>query len=126
MFEYNKKLLQNNRRNLRHKLTPAEATLWTMINKQQLGVRFLRQYSAGNYILDFYCPEYRLAIELDGEVHFDEHYIQKDKIRTQFLNNKDIRVLRFENFEVFKYPERTIQEIKRFLHSTENPENILI
>ncbi|NLO70577.1 MAG: endonuclease domain-containing protein [Porphyromonadaceae bacterium] len=124
---YNKKNSQENRRKLRKKMTPAEIALWTMLQKKQLdGVRFLRQYSIGAYIVDFYSPKYHLAVELDGEYHFDEQRIQYDKKRTAFLNEKGIRVLRFENFEVFDYPQRTLDEIRRFLYSNENPENLLL
>jgi len=63
---------------------------------------------------------------LDGNVHFDEFYIERDKIRTQFLENRGIRILRFENFEVFQYPERTLNEIRRYLHNDEKPENLLV
>ena len=124
---YNKKNSQENRRKLRKKMTPAEIALWTMLQKKQLdGVRFLRQYSIGAYFVDFYSPKYHLAVELDGEYHFDEQRIQYDKKRTAFLNEKGIRVLRFENFEVFDYPQRTLDEIRRFLYSNENPENLLL
>ena len=112
---------------MRKKMTPAEIALWTMLQKKQLdGVRFLRQYSIGAYFVDFYSPKYHLAVELDGEYHFDEQRIQYDKKRTAFLNEKGIRVLRFENFEVFDYPQRTLDEIRRFLYSNENPENLLL
>jgi very-short-patch-repair endonuclease len=122
----NRKRLQPYRRNLRQSMTPAEASLWTLINKRQLdGERFLRQYSIGNYIVDFYCPRCRLAIELDGQPHFEEAQIEYDQQRTAFLNQQGVRVLRFENFEVFDYPQRTLDTIREYLHSDENPENSL-
>ena len=108
-------------------MTSAEAVLWTMINKRQLdGARFLRQYSAGNFIVDFYCPIAKLAIELDGQPHFEESQIEYDKRRTVYLNAQGIRVLRFENIEIFDYPQRTLEEIRKYLHSDENPQNSLI
>ena len=61
------------RRKLRKQMTAAEVALWLMIkNKQLNGQRFLRQYSIGHYVVDFYCPKYKLAIELDGEGHFTD------------------------------------------------------
>lgn len=123
---YNKKSSENFRRSLRKKMTPAEIVLWSMIrNKQVDGMRFLRQFSIGSYIVDFYCPERHLAIELDGEVHFDEESIRRDNERTNYLKSVGIRVLRFENFEVFEYPQRTIDEIKKYLFSDEQPENLV-
>lgn len=123
---YNQKSSQFFRRLLRKQMTPAEIALWSIIRKNQIdGVRFLRQFSIGKYIIDFYCPKYHLAIELDGESHFDEKRIQEDNERTNYLQSKGIRVLRFENFEVFDYPQRTIDEIKKYLYSDEQPENLL-
>jgi very-short-patch-repair endonuclease len=60
------------RRALRTDGTPAEAALWTLLKRRQLqGRRFRRQHSVRPYVLDFYCPEERLAVELDGSVHFE-------------------------------------------------------
>jgi very-short-patch-repair endonuclease len=127
MHDKNVNYLKKYRRELRRKMTPAEVTLWQMLRNRQLdGIRFVRQYSVDNYILDFYCPQFHLAIELDGDVHFDEFHIEKDRVRSQFLENKGIRILRFENFEVFQYPERTLNEIRKYFHNNVKPENILI
>ena len=104
------------RRKLRRQMTAAEVALWVMIkNKQLNGERFLRQYSVGHFVLDFYCPNYKLAVELDGAGHFTEDGQKYDKNRTDYLNSVGIRVLRFENFEVFQYPMRTLEEIKKYL-----------
>lgn len=127
MREKNSKYLERYRRNLRRKMTAAEVALWQMLRNRQLdGVRFFRQYSIGNYIVDFYCPQYSLVIELDGDYHFDDHRIQQDKQRSDYLLSKGIRVLRFENFEVFQYPQRTLDEIRKYLYSNEKPENLLV
>ena len=122
----NRKRMQMHRKNLRAHMTPAEAVLWPLISKKQIdGMRFLRQYSIGNYIVDFYCPVCKLAIELDGQTHFEENQIEYDHHRTAFLNEQGVRVLRFENFEIFDYPQRTLDTIRKFLHCRENPENSL-
>ena len=127
MHDKNKDYLKPHRRHLRRKMTAAEVALWQMLRNRNLdGVRFFRQYSIDNFIIDFYCPQYRLAVELDGEYHFDEYRIEQDKNRTKHLLNKGVRILRFENFEVFQYPERTLNEIKKYLYSKDNPENLLI
>jgi hypothetical protein len=65
------------------------------------GRKFRRQHSVGNYILDFFCVEERLAVELDGQVHRNEQAELYDHRRTVFLNKKGIKVIRFENFLVF-------------------------
>lgn len=126
MYHKNKKYLKPYRKALRKKMTPAEIILWHMLRNRQLdGFRFFRQYSIGNYIVDFYCPKCKLAIELDGDIHFNEIIIAQDKIRTDYLNTQGVRVLRFENFEIYDYPQRTLDTIKNYLYTDENPENLL-
>jgi very-short-patch-repair endonuclease len=66
---YTKKSMQERRRNLRNNSTKAEQLLWEELRNKKLGVRSLRQYSIGSYVVDFYCPELKLAIEVDGAVH---------------------------------------------------------
>ena len=104
------------RRKLRKNMTPAEVALWLMIKNKQLdGERFLRQYSIGHFVVDFYCPKHKLAVELDGEVHFTEEAAAYDAKRTAYLNSVGVQVVRFENFEVFQYPMRTLDEIRKYL-----------
>jgi very-short-patch-repair endonuclease len=113
----NRLALKSFRRKLRTQMTRAEVVLWMMIRDKQLeGVRFLRQYSIGNYILDFYAPKYKIAIELDGKGHMYEDQQKYDALRTEKLKEFGVTVLRFENFEVFDFPERTLQEIAKYLH----------
>jgi len=107
--------MQERRRQLRKNLTPAEAALWKKLQRKQLGERFLRQYSIGYYVVDFYCPKYKLAIELDGKVHFNEEQQEYDKNRTEFLNSVEVNVIRFENCEVFKNTELVLERIKENL-----------
>ena len=118
------KIMQERRRDLRKNMTPAEAALWKKLQRQQLGERFLRQYSIGYYVVDFYCPKYKLAIELDGEVHFSEERQEYDKKRTEFLNSVGVNVIRFENCQVFKSTEWLLERIKekfKLQQTTLNP-----
>lgn len=79
-FLYNHKTLRDRRRDLRNNQTPAEKLLWKHISGDKIqGLRFLRQYSVGPYILDFYCAKIRLGIELDGEVHKENKLYDKDR-----------------------------------------------
>jgi very-short-patch-repair endonuclease len=66
----------------------------------------------GNYILDFYCPQHQLAIELDGDSHFTESGTEYDAKRTSFLNKIDIQVLRFTNTEVLENLENVLERIR--------------
>lgn len=91
------------RQRLRTHGTPAEAALWRHLHRRGLGgLRFRRQLGAGPYVLDFYCPEARLAVELDGAVHDDPPRRAADDARTANLAVAGIRVIRFENREVFE------------------------
>ena len=109
----NKPLLKEFRKQLRTNGTAAEATLWIQLKNRQLeGRKFRRQFSVDNYILDFYCPAEKLAIELDGHYHFTTEGFEYDEIRTKFLNEKGIKVIRFENSEVFDELESVLEVIK--------------
>lgn len=106
--------LRTFRKTLRNHLTPAEAKLWTYLQRSKLaGRKFRRQHSVGRYILDFYCPAERLAIELDGAVHDSETAQQYDEERDLFLRHCGIRVLRFENKWVFLQPDEVLAEIAK-------------
>ena len=119
MFNYNKKTLEANRKKLRNNLTPAEAALWELIKNKKLdGRKFRRQHSIGNFILDFYCPEEKLAIELDGEDHYWDEGMKRDKIKTTYIKSHGIEILRFENKLVFKDPEFVLNTIKNKFRDT--------
>ena len=112
MALHNRKYLKKNRKALRSNLTPAEAELWNYLKDGQLsGRKFRRQHSIGNYILDFYCPSEKLAIELDGQVHRHIVAEQVDVERDKALQELGIIVIRFENKEVFQNIEAVLQEI---------------
>ena len=110
-----------NRKELRNHSTSAEATLWKMLKGKQIaGLKFRRQHSVGPYILDFYCPQIKLAIELDGEVHNRQQ--DYDEQRSYFLNRvEDIEVLRFENRTAFENSEQIIWEIEEKFSSYHLP-----
>lgn len=113
---HNRKSMKELRRHLRRSLTSAEATLWKALQGSRLaGKKFRRQHSIGNYVADFYCPECKLAVELDGEKHFNSMASEYDLRRTQFLSRYNIRVLRFENRAVFENTEAVLEAIKRHL-----------
>ena len=117
---HNRKYLKEYRRELRNNLTSAEATLWNLIKGKRLdGRKFRRQHSIGQYIVDFYCPSEKLAIELDGDHHFSSGGHELDQEKEKFLNIQGIRVLRFENDEVFQATEAILETIvKEFYPAT--------
>jgi len=85
-------------RALRRRMSPIEQRLWLALRNAQLGASFRRQHPAGPYVLDLYCPRVGLAIEVDGDEHDQKR--AHDAIRTRFLSDKGILVMRFSNADV--------------------------
>ena len=107
---YNKTLTQKAREN-RKNPTPAEKKLWYEVlgNKQLDNLKFTRQKPLNKYIVDFYCAELMLAIEIDGDTHADQE--QYDKHRTEDLNKYGIEVIRYTNAEVLNNLEGVYQDL---------------
>ncbi len=95
---YNKSKHLPKRILLRKNQTPQESILWARLRRKHLGHKFKRQYSVGPYILDFYCPTKKLAIEIDGSQHLENK--EYDQERTDYLSILEIKVLRFWNNEI--------------------------
>ena len=103
------------RRSLRNNATAPEALLWQRIKGKQIeGLKFRRQFGVGPYVLDFYCPELRLAIELDGQIHDTFWAERHDDMRTKFLGENNITVLRFVNEVVYQNIETIVEKIKEY------------
>jgi|GEM_PF-145634 len=115
----NKKSLKEVRKELRNNPTQAESLLWKNLKgKKLMGKKFRRQHSFGDYIMDFYCPEEKLAVELDGAPHFTEEGKQADQERDAVLDSYGIQVLRFENKEVMENMHGVLGRIKEKLTSS--------
>ena len=113
-------------KHLRRASTPAEYLLWQVVrSRQRCQAKFRRQHKLGPYILDFFCPEAKLAIECDGLPHFTPEGIEKDRIRTQWLNQQGIEVIRFTSHEIENDTQRVLFEIdadlKRLLKQDKPP-----
>ncbi len=103
-------------RELRSNQTAAEQKIWDRIrNKQLEGYRFVRQYSIGRYIADFYCSKAMLAVEVDGKVHDSEERKGYDKIRDEVIRMYGIRVIRFTNDEILFDIDNTLKRILEYL-----------
>ena len=98
---------------LRENMTVAEKQLWSRLNGSQLGVRFIRQHPIDIFIADFYCHQYKLIVEIDGEYHKGQLYY--DEGRTAELERFGITVIRFTNEEVMVDLDRVVEEIKNIL-----------
>ena len=93
--------------------TEAEDKLWQVLKGKKLGGnKFRRQHPLGQYILDFYCHNQKIAIEIDGEYHNDATQIELDYFRTERIENIDISILRFSNFQVMHKLEFVLEQIK--------------
>ena len=99
-YKHNKALVPN-AKNLRKNLTKEERHLWYDYLRTY-SVKFLRQKIIGKYIVDFYCAEAKLIVELDGSQHYEEKGMEYDAERTAFLEQYGIRVLRIPNNEVIQ------------------------
>jgi very-short-patch-repair endonuclease len=110
---FNLKSLKERRRELRNNCTAAEALLWKYLQKRQLlGKKFRRQHSIGPFIVDFYCPDCRVIVELDGGVH-DGYWVgEYDAARAKVLRENGMLELRFENSVVFDNIEAVLDAIK--------------
>jgi very-short-patch-repair endonuclease len=102
--------------NLRHRETEAEKKLWKFLrNRQLLGKKFRRQHAIIKYVLDFYCHECKLAVELDGGIHTKEEIREYDLARTGILKEYGITVIRFWNAEVMNDIEDVLKKISDHL-----------
>ncbi len=109
---HNVKHLKGARTQLRKTLTPAEAILWNGLKNSNLGnKKFRRQHSILNYIVDFYCPEERLIIELDGNHHFLPGGTEHDAERDAALMALGFKILRYENEIVIKHSAEVLENI---------------
>lgn len=116
---HTKKELQHYRKELRKKMTPAEAFLWTHLKARKFkNRRFTRQHSMGYYIVDFYCASEKLIIELDGQGHFPPEGQEYDSKRTIYLESLGYKVIRFENKMVFDFLPSVIKEIRECFKKT--------
>jgi len=117
LFFNSSKNIVENAKALRQRETEAEKILWKFLrNKNINGFKFRRQHHIKSYIVDFYCSEKMLSIELDGEIHLNKEQIEHDKFRTEILNELGITELRFANTEIIENITLVIDKIKLVLN----------
>jgi very-short-patch-repair endonuclease len=103
--------IMNNLRMLRETMTTFEKLLWEKLKGKQIcGLRFCRQHPIFIFIADFYCHEVRLVVEIDGEIHNQQE--EYDDGRSAEMEKFDIKVIRFQNYEIENNIEKVVQEIK--------------
>lgn len=109
-------ILTENAKTLRKEMTKEERHLWYDFLRSY-PIRFLRQKVIDNYIVDFYCHEARLIIELDGSQHYTTPGISKDKIRTEKIENRNLTVMRIPNNEINQSFKGVCEYIHTFINN---------
>ena len=110
----NKSRLKETRKDLRNNCTEAERKLWFYLKWSKFfWLKFRRQHSIGRYILDFYSTKYKIAIELDWEIHNWRY--EYDKIRTDYLEWCWIKVIRFNNLDIINNLDDSLIKLKNFI-----------
>ena len=103
-------------RKLRNEASLAEKLLWRHLKgKQMLGYDFHRQKPIDQYIVDFFCNELMLAVEIDGESHYGYEQVERDKIRQRNLEQTGVRFLRFTNEDVKRNVQGVLVKIKDWI-----------
>ncbi len=116
---YNKKSEQENRRSLRNDMTYCEKIVWLHMRRKQLGYRFLRQYSVDKFVIDFYCPKLKLAVEIDGSIHDLPEQKEKDLKRQEYIEQYKINFVRITNEELLGNPNKAFKKIENAIRLLE-------
>lgn len=110
---YNRKQQIPLRKQLRREIPRSESILWAQLKGRKINdIKFRRQHGIGNYVIDFYCPKLKLAIEIDGDSHYTDDAEIYDQKRTAYLEALGIVVVRFTNTEVQQNLDGVITEIQ--------------
>ena len=121
-YLYNRKETTKTRRRLRNEMPKAEQVLWRYLRKRQINSKkFRRQYGILGYTVDFYCPELKLAIEVDGDTHQSSSERKHDTERDAFIRAQGIHILRFTNLEIYQDLEYVLEDIERNTTPSNSP-----
>ena len=118
---FNRTQEKETRRKLRRNETLAEKHMWSQLrNRQLLGLKFKRQYSVDKFVIDFYCPEQKIAIELDGNVHELEDVKMNDLERQKYIETYGIKFIRIKNEEYLGNPNKVFAKLEAELKNVLN------
>jgi very-short-patch-repair endonuclease len=119
---FNRQTEKDKRRQLRDSMPTAEVIFWSRLKgRQMLQCKFRRQFSVGAFVLDFYSPEIRLGIELDGDSHFQEGAREYDQERQAFIESFRIKIVRFLNSEIYENIDGVLESIGQEILGTRQP-----
>jgi very-short-patch-repair endonuclease len=120
-YEKNKELVKR-ARVLRSNMTQPETILWSRLKSKNIyGYKFRRQQPIFDYIIDFYCHELKLIVEVDGEIHALIENADSDKKRENMLRTNGYHILRFTNFDIHNDIETVIDKIKEYITTNLSP-----
>ena len=120
---YNRSAEKQKRRQLRRDQTYTEKIVWHYLrNRRTKGTKFRRQYSIDKYILDFYCPEYKLAIEIDGSVHNEPEQKEYDAERQKYLEAFGIKFIHIKNEELSGNANKAFAKIEEIINKIKTEE----
>lgn len=112
-LHFNKSSEKEKLRKLRQKQTHCEKIVWMHLrNRKLIGYKFKRQYSIDKFIIDFYCPELKLAVEIDGSIHELEENKIYDLERQNYIEKYGIKFIRIKNEELLENPNKAFQRIE--------------
>ncbi|MBT3479099.1 MAG: DUF559 domain-containing protein [Candidatus Marinimicrobia bacterium] len=116
---YNNTKMTKTRQALRKGMPKAEIIFWSYLKgRQVLDLKFRRQYSVDTHVVDFYCAEKRLAIELDGESHLSEKQQKKDQEKQNRLEENGIKLIRYWNTDIYENIDGVIEDLIHQINNT--------
>ena len=119
---FNLKPQKPTRQNLRNRPTRSEKIIWHYLHGSNLGgYKFRRQQGIGQYVVDFYCPEGNLAVEIDGDSHYQVGAAEHDREKQKFIKGMGIKVVRFTDNDVQDSLDNVLLIILKELRTTPNP-----
>lgn len=118
---YNRSEEKIKRQELRRNMPLAEVILWSKLKGKGLGYKFRRQYSVDRFIVDFYCPALKLAIEVDGDSHYTEAANMRDKARQDIMERYGCLFLRFTNKEIYENSDGAVAKIMECISGLTSP-----
>ena len=126
MRSFNRDSTRAKRKNLRKNQTEGEMALWQRLRgKRFLGYKFYRQYGIGDYITDFYCPQQKLVIEIDGSQHYSVEGSTYDEMRDHYMCSLGILTIRLSNLEVLQSIDIVLSYIEQELRTPPQSPSLL-
>jgi len=112
---FNQKSRKESRKQLRGRATKAETIFWLKIKNKQTGYKFRRQHGISKYIVDFYCPEKKIVVEIDGGIHFCSQNIKSDRAREDYFKKLGLKIKRYTNLDILRNIENVLADLSYFL-----------